>query len=198
VLQQLNYEARTFRTLTARVARTKVTVVVNDRSTESGMIYVRRDGRMRLNLTQPDPRTILRNGDTLYVYNPLIRQVMEYSLARHRELVDQFLLLGFGTSAKELEKAYQIKLEGQQTLGNRKTLLLELTPKSKQVRRQISRILLWIEESSWLPVKQKFLETGTRDYFTIRYTNIVRNANLRSSLFKPHWPKGTKKIKPEG
>jgi outer membrane lipoprotein-sorting protein len=77
-------------------------------------------------------------------------------------------------------------------------LLLELTPKSQKVRNQIARIQLWIDESSWLPVKQKFFEAGTQDYFIIRYTNIVRNANLESSLFKPKWPNGTKKIKPGG
>jgi outer membrane lipoprotein-sorting protein len=198
VLHQLDYEARTFRTLSAQVERTKVTVVVNDRSTESGMIYVRRDGKMRLNLKDPDPRTILRTGDRLYVYNPLISQVVEYDLSKHRELVDQFLLLGFGTPAKDLKKDYLMTLEGEQTLDNRKTLLLELTPKSRQVRNQISRIQLWVDESSWLPVKQKFFESGTKDYFIIRYTNIVRNARLNSSLFKPKWPKGTKKIKPGG
>ncbi len=197
VLRQLNNQAATFRTLSAEVQRTKVTVVVNDRSTESGMFYVLRDGKMRLNLTKPDPRTILRVGDTLYDYNPLISQVAEYNLAKHRELVDQFLLLGFGTSAKQLEKAYLISLGGEQTLDDRKSLVLDLTPKSEQVRNQIARIELWIDESGWLPLEQKFYEAGTQDYFTITYSNIVRNAALGSALFKPKWPKGTKKIKPQ-
>ena len=198
MLHQLDYEARTFRTLSAQVERTKVTVVVNDRSTESGMMYVLRDGKMRLNLLKPDPRTILRDGSHLYVFNPLIRQVDEYDLAKHRELVDQFLLLGFGTPAKALEKAYHISLVGEEQLDDRKTVLLELTPKSKQMRNQIAKIQLWLDESSWLPVKQKFLEAGTQDYFVIRYANIVRNARISSALFKPRWPKGTRKIKPEG
>ncbi len=198
VLQQLNREARTFQTLSAEVKRTKVTVVVNDRSTEAGRIYVRRDGKMRLNLTQPDPRTVLRTGDKIYVYNPLIKQVMEYNLAKHRELVDQFLLLGFGTPASKIKKAYQITLAGERTLDGRKTVLLELTPKSKEVRNQIAQVRLWVDEANWLPVKQKFLESGTQDYFVIRYNHIVRNARIAPSLFKPHWPKGTKKIQPEG
>lgn len=198
ILDQLNHEARSFRTLSAQVERTKVTVVVNDRSTEAGKIYVRRDGKMRLNLTRPDPRTILRSGDKIYVYNPLIKQVMEYNLAKHREVVDQLLLLGFGTPAKAIEKAYRIRLGGERTLDGRKTVLLELTPKSKAMRNQIAQIRLWLGESNWLPVKQKFLESGTQDYFVIRYSDIVRNGRLSPSLFKPHWPKGTKKIRPEG
>lgn len=198
VLNQLDREAKTFESLSAKVERTKVTVVVNDRSTESGDMYVRRDGKMRLNLSKPDEREILRTGDHLYIYNPLISQVEEYDLAKHRELVDQFLLLGFGNSAHELEKAYLMTLMGEQNLDGSKTVLLELTPKSESIRNQIAKIQLWIDESSWLPVQQKFFEAGTQDYFIIRYTNIVRNAPLNASLFKPHWPKGTKRVKPQG
>src|SRR5256885_10873179 len=44
ILKQLDRSAHNFKTLTADVERTKVTVVVTDRSTESGQINVRRDG----------------------------------------------------------------------------------------------------------------------------------------------------------
>jgi outer membrane lipoprotein-sorting protein len=196
VLRQLDHEARSFRSLTAHVERTKVTVVVNDRSTESGQIYVRRDDKMRLDLTQPDPRTILRNGDNFYIFNPKIKRVEEYDLSQHRAIADQFLLLGFGTPGRELENGYLITLQGEESLDNSKVLLLELTPKSEQVRNQISKIHLWLDEATWLPVQQKFFETGTEDYFVIRYTNIVRNAKIHESRFKPHWPKGTTKVKP--
>ena len=59
-----------------------MTVVVNDKSTESGQIFVRRDGKMRIELTQPDPRTILRDGDNFYIYNPKIHRVEEYNLGK--------------------------------------------------------------------------------------------------------------------
>jgi outer membrane lipoprotein-sorting protein len=195
VLHQLDREAKQFRNLTAVVERTKVTVVVNDRSTETGKIYVRRDGRMRLDLAPPDERTILRTGDELYIYNPHIRRVEIYNLARHREIVDQFLLLGFGTPVHELKKDFLMTLLGEETLDRHKVVLLELTPKAEKVRDQISKIHLWIDEATWLPIQQKFFETGTQDYFVIRYSDIVRNASIDSNLFKPHWPKGTRKVK---
>ncbi len=197
VLHQLDSEAKGFRSLTADVERTKVTVVVNDKSTESGQIYVH-DDKMRLDLTKPDPRTILRNGDNLYVYTPGLKRVEEYDLGKNRTLVDQFLLLGFGTSGKELAKGYLLTLLGEETLDNQKVVLLELTPKSEKVRDQIAKIHLWLDESSWLPVQQKFFETGTQDYFVIHYLNVVRNPKIHEVHFKPHWPKGTQKIHPQG
>src|SRR5947209_5552183 len=175
VLKQLDTQAVEFHSLTADLERTKVTVVVNDKSTESGKIFVRRDDKMRIELTQPDPRTILRDGDDFYIYNPKIHRVEEYNLGKKKSLVDQFLLLGFGTPGSELKKSYSISLQGEETLDNRTVVLLELLPKSDDVRNQLSKIQLWIDESTWLPAQQKFDETGSGDYFIIRYKNIQRN-----------------------
>jgi outer membrane lipoprotein-sorting protein len=197
VLHELDREAKQFRNLTAVVERTKVTVVVNDRSTITGKMYVRSDGKMRLELAPPDERTILRTGDELYIYNPHIRRVEIYNLAHHREIVDQFLLLGFGTPVHELKKDFLMTLLGEQTLDRHKVVLLELTPKAEKVRDQISKIHLWIDEATWLPIQQKFFETGTQDYFVIRYSNIIRNTSIGPDLFKPRWPKGTRKVKAE-
>jgi outer membrane lipoprotein-sorting protein len=198
VLRQLDVEAREFQSLSAGIERTKVTVVVNDRSTEYGQIYVRRDDKMRIDLTHPDQRTILRNGDHFYIYNPKIQRVEEYDLGRRKSLVDQFLLLGFGTSGSSLEKSYLVTFQGEELLDNYRVLALDLTPKSEDVRQQISKIQLWIDEATWLPVQQKFYETGSGDYFIIRYNKIVRNVRIADSEFKPRWPRGVTVIKPQG
>src|ERR1700747_1470588 len=140
VLKQIDREQGRFQSLTASIERTKVTVVVNDRSTESGQIEIRRDGRMRIDLTSPDQKTILRDGDHFYVYTPKIRRVEEYALGKHRDLVDQLLLLGFGTSGESLKRSYLITLQGEETLTGQKVVRLELTPRSDDVRKQISKI----------------------------------------------------------
>lgn len=198
ILKQLDAESKEFRSLIADIERTKVTVVVNDRSTESGQIFVRRDDKMRIELTQPDPRTVLRDGDDLFVFNPKTKRVEQYNLGKQRALVDQFLLLGFGTSGSDLKKAYLITVLGEEVLDKKKVILLELTPKDDKVRGQISKIHLWMDPSNWLPAQQKFFETGSKDYFIIRYTNAVRNTKISDSRFKPNWPKGVTKIKPQG
>lgn len=196
VLDSLNREAANFRSLTADVERTKVTVVVNVKSTETGTLWVRGD-KMRLDLKEPDPRTILRTCDTISVYTPGLKQVEEYNLGKHRELVNEFLLLGFGTSGHELQRGFLITLIGEPLLDRQKTALLELTPKAGAARNQIARIRLWLDESSWLPVQQEFFETGTDDYFIIRYANISKNPEIPDSRFKPHWPKGTQRVRPD-
>jgi outer membrane lipoprotein-sorting protein len=153
---------------------------------------------MLLELNPPDGRIILRDGGKLYVYNPKAKQVHEYDLGKHRALVDQFLLLGFGSSGNDLKKGYLVTLQGEQSLDKKKVFLLDLTPKSDKVREQFSKIQLWIDQATWLPVRQKFLETGSGDYLEINYTNIMRNPRIPDARFKKLWPKRVTKIKPQG
>jgi len=197
ILKRLDEEAKRFRGLTASLERTKVTVVVNDRSTESGQIYVRRDDKMLLELSVPEERTILRTGDDLYIFHPRTKRLEQYDLGKHRALVDEYLLLGFGTSGNDLKRGFLVTILGEPSLGGRRVVLLELTPKSEQVRQQISKVHLWIDQATWLPVQQKFFETGSGDYFEIRYSQIVRNPSLPDSRFKPRWPKGITRVRPQ-
>jgi outer membrane lipoprotein-sorting protein len=197
-LRQLDNESRTFHSLTADMERTKVTVVVNDKSTESGKIFVRRDDKMRIEITSPDPKTILRSGNDLFLYNPKIKQVEEYDLGKHRALVDQFLLLGFGTSGADLQKGYLVTMLGEEEMEKRQVVKLELTPRSDEARKQVSKIHIWLDENTWLPDQQQVFETGSGDYFLIRFTNVVRNPKLSDNEFKQHWPKGATRVKPQG
>jgi outer membrane lipoprotein-sorting protein len=197
-MKQLDQEARSFQSLTADMERTKVTVVVNDKSTETGKIFVRRDDKMRLDFNPPDAKTILRAGNAFFIYNPKIKQVEEYDLGKHRALVDQFLLLGFGTSGNDLQKGYLVTLIGEEEMDKHQVMKLELTPKSDEARKQVSKIHIWLDESTWLPAQQQVFETGSGDYFLIRYTNVVRNPHLSDNEFKQHWPKGVTRVKPQG
>jgi outer membrane lipoprotein-sorting protein len=197
VLKQMDTQAADFKSLTADMERTKVTVVVNDKSTESGHISVRRDDKMLIEVTQPDARTILRNGDIFYIYNPKIHRVEEYNIGKKKSLVDQFLLLGFGTSGSSLKESYTISVQGEETFDGHKVLRLELLPKTDDVRKQLSKIQLWLDESTWLPLQQQFFETGSGDYFIIHYRNMTRNARIPDNDFKPHWPHGTTVVQPQ-
>lgn len=197
VLKQMDREQGQFQSLTASIERTKVTIVVNDRSTDSGQIEVRRDGKMRIELISPDQKTILRDGDHIYVYTPKIRRVEEYDVGKRRDLVDQLLLLGFGTSGDSVKKSYLITLQGEDTLNGQRVVHLELTPRADDVRKQISKIDLWLNEGNWLPAQQQLFETGSGDYSIIRYSNVVRNVPIPDAHFRPAWPKGVTRVKPQ-
>ena len=196
VLTMMDRSAEDFRSLTAGLDHVKYTAVVKDTSTESGEIYVRKDSKLRIDFISPDPRTIIRNGDNLYIYTPKINRVEEYNIGKNRALADQYLALGFGTRAESLKKSYAVSLAGEEELDGHKMALVELAPRSDELRKQITKIVMWVDEASWLPVQQKFLEAGSGDYFLSRYKNVMKNLKIGDGKFKPDWPKGTKIEKP--
>jgi outer membrane lipoprotein-sorting protein len=196
VLTMMDRSAEDFRSLTAALDHVKYTAVVKDTSTESGEIYVRKDSKLRIDFISPDPRTIIRNGDNLYIYTPKINRVEEYNIGKNRTLADQYLALGFGTRTESLKKVYEVRLAGEEELDGRKMALVELVPLSDEVRKQITKIVMWVDEASWLPVQQKFLEAGSGDYFLSRYKNVMKNLKIGDGKFKADWPKGTKVEKP--
>jgi outer membrane lipoprotein-sorting protein len=152
---------------------------------------------MRIDLISPDQKTILRDGDHIYVYTPKIRRVEEYDLGKRRDLIDQLLLLGFGTSGDSVKKSYLITLQGEESLNGQKVVHLELTPRADDVRKQISKIDLWLNEGNWLPAQQQLFETGSGDYSIVRYSNVARNVAIPDARFRAAWPKGVTRVKPQ-
>lgn len=198
ILTMMDHAALDFHSLTANIERIKYTDVVKDTSTETGQLWVRRDDKMRIQILKPDPRTVLRAGDAIYIFNPKINRVEEYDLGKNREMVDQYLELGFNTRGDHLKKNYLIAVNGEQELDGRKTIVIELTPKSEKTREQITKIQMWVDTGSWMPIQQKFFEANSGDYFVIHYTGLMKNLKIDDSRFKPDWPKNATKVKPRG
>jgi len=192
VLDMMDKSADDFKSLTAALEHVTYTALVKDTSTESGEVYVRKDAKLRIDFINPDPRTIIRNGDNLYIYTPKINRVEEYNIGKNRALADQYLALGFGTRSENLKKNYEVALVGEEELDGQKMAVIDLTPHSDEVRKQITKIRMWVDEASWLPVQQKFVEAGSGDYFLSRYRNVMKNLKIGDGKFKADWPKGTK------
>ena len=197
VMRELDRKAKELHSLTADIERTTVTVVVNDKSTETGKIFMRTDGKMRIELTKPDQRMILRNGDKVWHYLPKTKRVEEYDISKYGALADSLLTIGLGSSGSSLKKHYLVTLLGEANVDDRKTAQLELVPKDEKLRNQIDRIQLWVDTVSWLAIQQKFFETGSGDYIVINYRNIITNTKMPENDFRPRWPKDVAVVKPQ-
>jgi outer membrane lipoprotein-sorting protein len=196
VLEMMDRSAKDFRSLTADLENIRYTAVVKDTSTETGQIWVRRDQKMRIEITKPEPRTMLRTGNSLFLYNPKLNRVEEYDLGKNGAMVDQYARLGFGTRSEDLKKSYAVNVTGEEEVDHKKTVVVELTPKSEQMRSQVTKVQMWVDEASWLPIQQKFFETGAGDYILFHYTNMKKNLKINESRFKQDWPKNASHEKP--
>jgi outer membrane lipoprotein-sorting protein len=103
--------------------------------------------------------------------------------------------LGFSTTGRDLEKDYLVTFIGEDNIGGRRVLGLELTPTSNSLRAMISKIQIWFDQASWLPARQIISHTSGTGTLTITYSGTARNLNLNPDLFRADWPRGTQEVR---
>lgn len=196
ILSSMNERAKHLKTVSANLEYTKVTVVVNDKSTEYGRMFFKKgkSTEILINFQKPDPKVIAFRKNKAEIYLPKSNQIQIYDLQKQSGLIEQFLLLGFGEETGDLRKAYSVKLTGEEELNGDTTAVLELTPLAPNVVAQLAKVQLWVSEDSWTPIQQKFFEAGG-DYLLTRYTDVQIGRVLTPSDFEIKAPDDVKRVK---
>lgn len=201
VLARVDKAAAGFRSMTAVVRQVYHTAVINDDTVDTGVMSVKRfkprEYKMLVELRQPDVKSIALDGQKAEIYYPKMQTVQEYNLGKNRGLVEEFLLLGFGSSADDLKSGYTIRLAGAENVAGQETAHLELVPTSKAVLQHLSKVDLWVSDATGNPVQQQFWFPGGGDYRMVTYTNVKINPNLQDSALKLRLSKGVKREMPQ-
>lgn len=198
-LARLDREASSFHQATARLTRVTYTAILRDTTKETGEIRISREGKqvlVRIEMQEPDARSYSFEGKTGLVYYPKINTVQVWDLGKNRSLIDQFLLLGFGSSGKALAKNYVISAAGEETVDGRRTTHLELTPKSATLRDQFSKIELWMPLDAPYAIRQKLHQPGG-DYYLVTYSDVRLNPGLPDAAFRLKLPPDAKREYPQ-
>ena len=183
-----------FKGITADIKRVAHLDLINEDDTETGKIVVKRpkphDVLMHIDFMEPNPKQVYFGGSTAEIYYPKSNTVEEYDLGKHKGLLEQFLLLGFGTSSQDLRDAYTIRYVGAETINGQPAWRIELTPKSQDMAQTFPKIELWISDATGMAVQQKLYEKGGKDYNLATYSNMKLRSDIADSEVKPGFPKG--------
>ena len=195
VLSRMDAGAAKFQAMQANLKMTTHTAILDDDTVESGDIKMQKtstETRALLDFNgEKDQRTIAFGDKSIQVYYPNVKLVQIYNVGRQSNVLDQFLLLGFGTSGKDLAKSYDIKLLGGEAINGQDTSHLELTPKSSAVLEIIAKAEVWLPLNSPYPVQQKFY-FPSGDYRLVTYTGFQLNPAFPQGLLKLQIPSGVK------
>jgi len=198
VLSQMDSAAAQFRSAEADFTWDQYQKVVNETDTQKGHIFYRRtakgDMQMAANITAPDQKSVLFADGKVRIYQPRIQQVNEYDAGKNRADVETFLVLGFGGRGHDLQQQFEIKLDGYEDVDGLRTAKLELTPKSPKVKNMFERIVVWVDPSRSVSLKQQAFEPSG-DYRLAHYTNIKLNTKISDDVFKLHTSGKTKTVK---
>ncbi|MDX1981941.1 MAG: outer-membrane lipoprotein carrier protein LolA [Bryobacteraceae bacterium] len=200
VMARMDAAASGFRGATANIRKISYTAVIKDSAEEKGKVTILRakprEMQLRMDLTAPDTKTWVFRGKKAELYLPKINTVQEYDLGKYSRLLDQFLLLGFGSTSRDLQKSYAVKFAGEEVVDGQKASKLEMTPTSEQAREHLRRVEIWFPLSGGLPIQQKFFQ-NSGDYVMVSYSGLKLEANLAESAIRLALPKDVKREYPQ-
>ena len=189
IIAQLDAASKTFHSAQATVSYEDYVRVVRDTTRQTGTIFIERTpsgedmGAVFYDLgpdgkpSKTPVKVLVYGGGTLQIFSPGVNQVDLFKAGGNQAKYESFLTLGFGGSGTELQKAWDIKDLGQESVNGTPTEKLDLVSKDPGVRNMFTHVLIWIEPSKGISLKQEFFAPNG-DTRTATYSNIKPNARI--------------------
>jgi len=194
IIDRMNAEALKFQGVKANLNQDEYTAAIKDHTPKTAvlaMVKKKNGGGVTalLDYKTPDPEQFLFKDNSLQQYLPRVNLIQEYDLGKHSSVVNQFLMLAFGSSGKDLDKNYKITLIGPDPVGGVKATKLELIPKSADALKYMNKIEFWIQDGKGYAVQLK-IYSPSGDTNTATYSGIdINPASLNDHPIELNAPK---------
>ena len=187
VLRRLDEAAKNFRSTQADFEFDSVeTDPIYEKDIQKGTVYYERKAgtfQMAAHIREfngkPAPKIYAYSDGAVKLYEPMIDQLTTLTKAAQYE---SWFMLGFGASGKDLEQKWEITYMGAETLDGVKTEELEMVPKDPAIRKNLSKVTMWVDPERGVSLKQ-VLHFGPTEYKVCVYFNISVNQPLPAGVF---------------
>jgi outer membrane lipoprotein-sorting protein len=210
VLKKMDTAAAGFRTTQAEFEWDVYERVIDEvDDIQKGTIYYRRYGKeiemmadvktagSEPSKLKPEPKFVLFSKGKIRMYQPKPDQVTEFDLGSNRSELETYVVLGFGGSGQDLQKAFDVTYVAPETIEGVSTAKLQLVPKSEKVRNTYKQIFLWIDLERGISVQQQAFQPDG-NYRLAKYSSIRVNEKIGDDVFKLKTTGKTQTISPRG
>jgi outer membrane lipoprotein-sorting protein len=173
---------------------------IEDRDAQAGtVIFERKSGQLQMALHlktdqgRPIQKDMVYAGGLFKLYEPKIKQMQVFKAGANKAQFDTFLTLGFGGSGKELVKAWEVSYAGSEAVDGHPTSKLQLIPRDEGVRKNFTKVDLWIDMDNGLALKQQSFDPSG-NYRIVSYHNLKLNGSVPSDAFDLKTLQGTQII----
>ena len=154
--------------------------------TSSGRVSFLKQGMMKWEYLVPEEQTFLVKGNTLWLYQPELQQVI---IDRFENVLISDLPVSFLMGIGNLKSDFQVS----EACRNQAGVLLELLPRAadRPESDQLRKFLLLVDPASWLPRGARVVDVGG-NATSIALNDIEKDpASVKESDFQPSFPPGT-------
>jgi outer membrane lipoprotein-sorting protein len=200
VLATMNQTATGFKSAQGDFEFETYQKLVDEKDTQKGRIYFRKTAKngvdAAFDIEGPAPKQVVYTDGKLRIFEKKINQVTERAVGKNKSDVEAFLSLGFGASGAELQRDYEVKLDGWETVDGVQTAKLDLTPKNPKLLQTYNKIILWIDPERDVLLKQQFFERSG-DYRLAHYSKMKLNQKVSEEVFHLKTNGNTKTVTPQ-
>jgi hypothetical protein len=160
--------------------------VVRDTSTQTGSIYfLRKNGSTEMGavITSPGKKFLHFANNKGDLYDAIAKKDTPFDGGADHARTESLLTLGFGGSGKDLERAWTVTLQGNETIDGTATAKLDLTPKDPTVAQTFTHVTIWVDTARDISLKQQAF-TPEGDTRTSYFTNIRYNTSVDLKKYK--------------
>lgn len=150
-----------------------------------GRVWFKKPGKMRWEYQKPSKDLIVSDGETIWLYQPDLNQVIEKSAASTASAMATDFLSGIG----DIEKDFAVALSGSEGTD----YLLTLTPRDEQPG--MRKLLLAIDKETYT-VRKTVITDHFGNETSVTFRNLKTNPSLKDSLFRYKPPKGASVVRP--
>ncbi|HXV76921.1 MAG TPA: hypothetical protein VD788_11460 [Candidatus Polarisedimenticolaceae bacterium] len=190
VLKQVDRQTKEARWVTAEIAWNEFLGSAIDHDGD-GKVWIDLAGRMRAEVGGSNPRTLLLSPAYVQLYKPLEQVAEVYETLFQPDLLVQYAMLGFAPRGSKLKQDYDVALVKRDEVDGRNTFLLELTPRSTETAASVPVVMVWIDETTWLPARQLIRQSNGGLQVSVSYRHLTVEPSLPEQTFRADWPAGT-------
>lgn len=184
VLERFDQVQQTLRTFSAEFTETTRSALLKEPIVARGRFYMTKPDSVRWEYTSPEEMRFVIAANEYTGYFPEQKRAERRDIHRWRE--QMFRFLGLGQASVELSEFYDIGM-GEPAAAMSHTYLLRLTPKKKRVRKRLEDVQLWIDRTSYMPVRVEYSsKSGTKRL--IEFERVKLNPDLSASLYRVEIP----------
>ncbi len=199
ILARMDANAEAFKGVKANLKQISHNAAVDIDTEKSGTMTLKRpaphDLRLLVRFNEPAAQQVYVGGGVADIYYPKINTVQERKLGKYQAAVEQFYLLAFGGSGKELAANYELTYIGAETIGGARCSHLQLIPKSAEVRKSYAKIELWLTDPNEIPAQLRLVQPSG-DTQTLIYSDVKMNPKISSADLELKTAAGVKKEYP--
>lgn len=194
ILSKMQAAHRNLHSLRASMVQQRRNPQIGSTETDYGtLIYkpgAKGKGKLRVDYTKPDQKSVSVIGESLTFYQPRINQVLKTTIARASKgkTGSYSALIGLDGSLETLTRDYNVDYLKDELVNGKMATVLQLVPKTGG---PFNKIELWVSNDFWLPVQYRMFEPNG-DSTLVKFSSMEINPNISDSAFNVSIPSGTK------